>query len=312
VRACPACGSNQQTSTLEHPDPLFPTGLLTLVSCERCGLVFLNPRLTRSAIARLEDRSPVYEMDAETARREIRAREKLLHSIADRAPVTGRLLDVGCNRGLLLRAAKRLGWDAVGVEISAVAAARARSEAQVPVYEGLADVPRLGGFELVVAWHVLEHTTDPISLLREVNRLLAPNGTLALQVPSFDFATEFRNRGMIGSLICAVHAIYFTESSLVDILQRADLSVSGLVNSKSDLMLTAFANRHVEPRSRSSTREQRSSAFNERVNDNRVVVLEARAKELERQLAAVVSSKSWRMTAPLRFIGRHVRSLAGR
>lgn len=241
VDHCPVCRSDRQREVLEEPDYLFPTGVLRLVACSQCGLVFLNPHLTLEAIVQLEDASDAYETDAVDTEREIKARVELLRGLTRSSTETGRLLDVGCKRGLMLCAAQRVGWNPVGVEFSHVTAAKAREAARVPVYTDLAHVPRHGGFDLILAWHVLEHTTDPLSFLTHIRELLARQGSLALQVPSFSFADEFRKQGRLGSLVCAVHNLYFTERTLADTLRCAGLEPHTVVDSDADLMLTAFA-----------------------------------------------------------------------
>jgi SAM-dependent methyltransferase len=241
VASCPVCGSGGQAVVLEEPNQIFPTGMLRLVRCDVCGLVFLNPRMTRDAMIEVENRSDVYSLDAEAIEREIEARVQLLNDLGSFAPRRDRLLDIGCNRGLLLAAAQRLGCEAVGVELSPAAAARARESTGARVYEDLSEVPRAGGFDLIVAWHVLEHTPDPVSLLSQARRLLAPRGVLAVQVPSFDFVEEFRKQGRTSSIVCAVHNLCFTESTLSDSLRRAGFARPTTINSDADLMLTALA-----------------------------------------------------------------------
>lgn len=240
VSACPLCGSAEQDDELQQPDALFPTGILRLVRCRGCGLVFLNPRLSRDAMLRLEDASPVYELRPEEVEREIQARIGLLRSFPKRES-GGRLLDVGCNRGLLLAAALRLGWEPTGVEVSAVAAEKARAVAGASVYSDLQDVPRGDGFDLIVAWHVLEHTEDPKAFLVQTRSLLSPTGVLAIQVPSYAFVSRFREQGRIASIVCAVHNIYFTKSTLDGALRRTGFEQRVLIESGQDLMLTTFA-----------------------------------------------------------------------
>ena len=242
VDDCPLCGRPAAPPFLQQGDSLFPTGVLRLVQCSGCSLVFLNPRMTMDAIARLEDASEVYEFAAEDREREIEARMSLVRGLGGKGSSGRTLLDVGCNRGFLLAAAKRLGWRPVGVELSPVAAQLARESVGVPVHDDLANVePPPGGFDLVIAWHVLEHTTDPVRFLEEIKRLVGANGAVALQMPSFDFADRFREQERITSLICAVHNLCFGEASLRVALERAGFSVVWLVNNKDDLMLTAFA-----------------------------------------------------------------------
>jgi SAM-dependent methyltransferase len=244
VDVCPVCGGRQGATVLEQPDVLFPTGRLTLRSCADCNLVFLDPRMTFQAMARLEEESETYDFDEERTRAEIDARVGLVDALSVWPRHRRRLLDVGCNRGLLLAAAERIGWRAVGVEISTTAAQLARSAFGSTVYGRLADIPDEERFDLIVAWHVLEHTADPVGFLAELTRLLEPRGgVLAIQVPSYDFVSEFRERGQLGSVVCAVHNLCFTERAIREAAKRAGLDIVRLSNSPDDLMLTVIAQR---------------------------------------------------------------------
>jgi SAM-dependent methyltransferase len=265
---------------MSQPDTLFPTGTLELYECLQCGLAFLDPRMTFEAMQRLEDVSQTYAYDEDELEREIEARIGLVESLAAWSPRRGTLLDVGCNRGLLLAAAERAGWRAAGVEISNAAAELARRDFGATVYGQLSDVPTGSGFDLVVAWHVLEHTADPVGFLLALRPLLADVGVLALQVPSFDFVDEFARRGEQGSIICAVHNLCFTANSLEAVLVKAGFDVLKITNSADDLMLTALAARP----ERRGRRASRVTSIARRAR-RRIVRLRQSARSDERRRA---------------------------
>jgi SAM-dependent methyltransferase len=59
-------------------------------------------------------------------------------------------------------------------------------------------------FDLVLASHVLEHTTSLVDFLNECTRLLQPGGVIALVVPDHRFCFDrFRERSSLGSVIDA-------------------------------------------------------------------------------------------------------------
>ena len=99
-----------------------------------------------------------------------------------------RILDVGCGTGGNLSMLSQFG-DAEGVDISPDALEFCRQR-------GLANV-RLGAaeklpyddatFDLVTALDVVEHLDDDVSGLREMRRVLKPNGRVLLFVPTFMF-----------------------------------------------------------------------------------------------------------------------------
>ena len=99
----------------------------------------------------------------------------------------GRVLDVGCGRGLLLREFRRRGWEVQGTELSEPAASYGREVLGLPVAVG--SLETLGfpanHFDAVTLWHVLEHLPDPRVLLAEVERILKPGGVLFIGVPNF-------------------------------------------------------------------------------------------------------------------------------
>lgn len=99
----------------------------------------------------------------------------------------GRVLDVGCGRGLLLKAFRQRGWDVQGTELSDHAARYAREVAEVPVKIGRFEEMSFpdSHFDAVAMWHVLEHVHDPGVTLAEVSRVLKPGGVALVGVPNF-------------------------------------------------------------------------------------------------------------------------------
>lgn len=221
-------------------------GGLCIVRCERCSLVYLNPRLTPEAGGHLEGEGDFYEFSGQIVKERI---ETLFHMVAgferfiprcQRKRKRGRLLDVGCNRGFLLEAARRRGWDVMGVESSKIPAEKAREEFGLDVYGQMSELSGLEPFDIVVAWHVVEHTTDPVGFLRRTASAMRSDGILALQVPSFEFLEEYRKREELHKLVCALHNFYFTEDTLRSAICLAGLSPKWVLSNPKDLMLTAI------------------------------------------------------------------------
>lgn len=95
------------------------------------------------------------------------------------------MLDIGSGRGQALAAARELGWEARGVEPSASLCREAAASLGVTVDHGtVAGRYADGSFGLILLASVLEHTYDPMDVLRECRRLLAPGGLLYLDVPN--------------------------------------------------------------------------------------------------------------------------------
>ena len=97
----------------------------------------------------------------------------------------GRLLEVGCGSGRMLKAMQDKGWHAVGVDPDPIAIKNAKSKGLV-VHQGiLADQKfKNDSFDAIVLSHVIEHVPDPLSLLKECERVLKPGGHLVLITPN--------------------------------------------------------------------------------------------------------------------------------
>jgi SAM-dependent methyltransferase len=120
------------------------------------------------------------------------------------APSRGRIADVGCGTGELLRELEAAWGDdrLYGVDF---AASRLRATAAVARRVQLVDAD-LGArlpfadraFDAVFCTEVLEHLKDPIRCLREIRRVLVPGGRLTLSVPN---ATGFAPFHRLGPLL---------------------------------------------------------------------------------------------------------------
>lgn len=217
-------------------------GDLSLVRCQGCGIVYLNPRLAPESTAHIEDDSTVYNYEAAAVEQMIDGSlANLIKWLTPSVPSTNRrMLDVGCNRGLLMEAARRQGWQVTGVELSPVAAQRAREAYGLTVYPALDALPAGAQFDLITLWHVLEHVHTPVDFLRAVVRHLANPGVLAIQVPDFGAVEEYRARGTESGILCAVHNFYFTGDALLNVARRAGLYPIYFDRDTTNLFLTAF------------------------------------------------------------------------
>jgi SAM-dependent methyltransferase len=133
-----------------------------------------------------------------------------------------RLLDLGCWVGYLLAEARDRGWDVLGVEPSAFAAAHARDTFGLDIVEQdllAAELPE-GAFDAVVLGDVIEHLTDPLGALERIATLLAPGGVLFLTVPDAGSRVA-RAMGKRWWSVIPTHVQYFSRHSLALLLRRA-------------------------------------------------------------------------------------------
>jgi 2-polyprenyl-3-methyl-5-hydroxy-6-metoxy-1,4-benzoquinol methylase len=136
-----------------------------------------------------------------------------------------RVLDIGCGRGLLLRAFQQNGCDVTGTEFSDGACRFAREILRLPVRVGL--LPELNfpanSFDVVVMWHVLEHVSDPRPMVAEVARILRPGGLFLVAVPNFGSPEARLTKVGWFHLDTPRHLSHHTRASLSQILAAAGL-----------------------------------------------------------------------------------------
>jgi SAM-dependent methyltransferase len=218
---CFLCGTRESEPVWSTPDRAFAVpGRYSVVRCLACGFLYQRPRVRDENLAecypdhypRHQEPSPRIPFKGSRARvRAVRwalatglgyaafqdARTGLLTRL--RARVLGRrlrwdclpwrgggrYLDVGCGSGGTLGAAKALGWRVAGIEMDPAAARKARRfSEEIHTGDILAAPFARGSFDVVTAFHVLEHVPDPVEVVRRMLGWLAPGGLAIVEVPN--------------------------------------------------------------------------------------------------------------------------------
>lgn len=204
--------------------------------CPACGLHFLSPRPPLAQIAAYyPDHYAAYRgaIDLEpSALMRWKRRRNLLPSvraISNFFAMPGTLLDVGCATGNYLAEMRRRGWQVHGVEIQSEAAAYAREALNLDVFNGdLLDAPFAPAtFDAITLWDVLEHTHDPLAILRAARQLLKPGGILAFSIPDLSSVdAEVFGKYWIG-FDAPRHLFLFENETVSLLLQQARLRYLG-------------------------------------------------------------------------------------
>jgi SAM-dependent methyltransferase len=232
MSACAACG--QAESLVAHlsvghgpgerglipTTDAYGTALEDLVRCTACGHAQLAAFPAEDELLDLYETAASEDYVAEEGGQRATA-QVALDRIERFRPGRGRLLDLGCWVGFLLAEARERGWETVGVEPSAFAAAYARDRLGLDVRQEdlfAADLPA-GSFDAVVLGDVIEHLIDPAAALDRIATLLAPGGVLYLALPDAGSLLA-RRLGRRWWSVIPTHVQYFTRGSLRALLER--------------------------------------------------------------------------------------------
>lgn len=223
VDTCPYCDSSERTIAYKDvQDQVFycAPGKWSAWDCSKCDAIYLSPRPTEISIGRAYAHYFTHKSTSSSIRQRFKTKLKnecfsqwlgininprfnipkllafLLYPLKKMIflpfelnylanHTRGRLLDVGCGNGNMLRLAKELGWDVTGLEIDSNAV-RVASEDGLNVIQG--DYRKLDqfveSFDCIICSHVLEHVHHPLMLLELVEKSLKPNGILLLSLPN--------------------------------------------------------------------------------------------------------------------------------
>jgi len=164
---------------------------------------------------------------------------------AGRAPAAAgppRALDIGSGLAVFPWALAREGWHVTALDPDPRQAAHAREVAGVEaVCADFMQAEGLGAYDLVTLNKVLEHVGDPLAMLRRTRPLLAPGGTVYVEVPDGDAASA-GGPGREEFFIEHLHA--FSPESLAMLVRRAGLSpvrIERLREPSGKYTLAAFA-----------------------------------------------------------------------
>lgn len=204
--------------------------------CGNCGLAFTEPvpqdwARYYPALYYGDPRTNRFPAPVEWLQNRLYAsRARKLEKLAGARP--GRVLDIGCGRGHLLRAFQLRGWEVTGTEMSESAAAYARQHLKLPVRIGnIAEMDlAAGGFDVVIMWHVLEHFERVGDALREVHRLLRPGGVFFVAVPNFGSLEARAAQDKWFHLDVPRHLTHFTEPTLMRLLERSGFRIETVSN----------------------------------------------------------------------------------
>ncbi len=95
----------------------------------------------------------------------------------------GNLLDIGAGTGSFVHAAKKDGWQTIGLEPSEKAKQFASLKG-LKFIDNLNDIPTKSQ-DIITMWHVLEHVPNLDEYLFELKRIIKPSGTIFIAVPNF-------------------------------------------------------------------------------------------------------------------------------
>jgi len=200
---------------------------LGVVECDQCGLVTLTS-LAHIADGHYEasgmhaDKLPTMEEWLRRSELDDQRRIEMLRTVM----IDKHVLDFGCGAGGFISKASTAVASIAGVEPEA--RVRAHWKDKVTIYADLSLVDRK--YDLITAFHVIEHLIDPRSILQRLSDLLSVNGRIVVEVPSSEDAllTLYENESFRNFTYWSQHLYLFNPHTLALLAKQSGLKIISL------------------------------------------------------------------------------------
>lgn len=195
-----------------------------IVECRNCSFHFIPP-FYRRQIDYSEYKSNAVTAEIKKSNPWLKVQRNLLRfELIRKYQPTGWIYDVGAGFGHFLLAAKELGYEIAGIEMSRANAEFARTELGLPVKSGNFLDDAAAEFDILTFWDVLEHIDVADQVVNKAAGMLKPGGFLFIQVPQWQsfFARIFKDRWWAMGLD---HVNYFSKKTIRQLLENHGLKV---------------------------------------------------------------------------------------
>lgn len=153
----------------------------------------------------------------------------LINNLQDKK---GALLDIGAGTGDFLSVAKNNGWNAVGIEPSEKAQSIANQKG-VKLKLNTSDFEN-NSFDIITMWHVLEHVPNLEDQIKELKRLLKPNGSIIIAVPNFKSYDANHYKEFWAAYDVPRHLWHFSKTAIQKLFQKENIELVKILPMKFD------------------------------------------------------------------------------
>jgi 2-polyprenyl-3-methyl-5-hydroxy-6-metoxy-1,4-benzoquinol methylase len=134
-----------------------------------------------------------------------------------------KLLDFGCGAGGFLNKARQFTSSAAGIELEL--RVKKYWHDQITIHPNIESAE--GEYDLITAFHVVEHLSDPVAILKALAEKLSKNGRMVVEVPSSEDAllTLYDSSHFQHFTYWSQHLFLFNAETLRQLAKKAGLQI---------------------------------------------------------------------------------------
>jgi 2-polyprenyl-3-methyl-5-hydroxy-6-metoxy-1,4-benzoquinol methylase len=241
VNSCDLCNSTNLKHYYSGPN-------VSIMQCQDCKYFFTNPRPTLQEIADSYSQDDFYDGWLKEDKGRLKMWQKRANRVIAQKLLGKNILDYSAGIGTFLHLLKLKGFNVFGTEISDSAKKIAKSKFDIELLNDadFSNDKSTDFFDLITAWHVVEHVHSPSKLIKWFHKLLKPGGVLVIAVPNIDHhpLKRFFKKEIEGDTVFSpmtpgteLHLSHFSHKTLTEFLKGNGFTIE--VNSIDDHYPTA-------------------------------------------------------------------------
>lgn len=257
INECPVCQSRSLVPFRTCQDFTVSHETFQVVRCENCTLGITTPRPETEKLGdyyKSEEyishsgkssglMGPLYKTARNFA---LNQKAKLVGTYSK----PGLALDFGCGTGEFLATLKKHKWAVEGIEPSPVARQKAEENTSQKIHSELETIKNT--YDIITAWHVVEHVPDLIYTINTLKEHLKKDGTIFIAVPNYESTDAEQYGNLWAGFDVPRHLWHFSKKSMVQLLNSNGLTLRITVPMKLDAFYVSMLSENYRSNTKTS------------------------------------------------------------
>lgn len=245
LNTCPVCSTNKikdrykikyySNKVLEILKINTPYPDVSIMVCDLCDHSYANPILNEKSLDKYYSQcnSHFYELSKIPKSDELEDEHKFIFEVISRAAKfkVGKILEIGCGYGYLLKKFKDAKWDTYGIEPSPYASKVAKSVNEINVSNNYIENSGYenNSFDVVMLFDVMEHLSDAKLMVNNINKLLKKDGLLIFGTGNINSSNAKLNGKSWSYFSTWEHISFFNEKSSKYLMKKNGFEMLELI-----------------------------------------------------------------------------------